>query len=225
MGRHLGRTTSIAAAAGKAVVPRLPALAPDLNASVVAETLHRAIHGVGPLAPAAVAAERAGSTRAIIDEHIRYAGLQGLLTSVGGVFTSMVTIPANVTGLALLQTRMVAALAHHRGYDLEDPRTHNAVLACLLGEDKVDALVRTRRIPATPMALATAPVHDPGIARVLSAEVTAELVARVGGKRAALAVVRKVPLVGGVVGMGADGLTTYQVGAYAEEELRPRNRR
>jgi len=75
------------------------------------------------------------------------------------------------------------------------------------------------------MALATAPVHDPGIARVLSAEVTSELVARVGGKRAALAAVRKVPLVGGIVGMGADGLATYQVGAYAAEELRPRNRR
>ena len=221
----MGKGSSITAAAGRAVVPRLPALAPDLNASFVGETLHRAIHGVGPLAPAAVAAEKAGTTRRIIDDHVRLAGAQGMLTSVGGVFTAIVTIPANITGLALLQTRMVAAIAHHRGYDVEDPRTHNAVLACLLGEDKVDALVLAAKIPATPMALATAPVHDPGIARVLSAEVTSELVARVGGKRAALAAVRRVPLVGGVVGMGADGLATYQVGAYAAEELRPRNRR
>ena len=51
------------------------------------------------------------------------------------------------------------------------------------------------------------------------------LASAVGGKRAALAAVRRVPLVGGVVGMGADGLATYQVGAYAAEELRPRNRR
>ena len=221
----MGKGSSITAAAGRAVVPRLPALAPDLNASFVGETLHRAIHGVGPLAPAAVAAEKAGTTRRIIDDHVRLAGAQGMLTSVGGVFTAIVTIPANITGLALLQTRMVAAIAHHRGYDLEDPRTHNAVLACLLREDKVDALVLAAKIPATPMALATAPVHDPGIARVLSAEVTSELVARVGGKRAALAAVRRVPLVGGVVGMGADGLATYQVGAYAAEELRPRSRR
>lgn len=206
-------------------MPRLPVPAPDLNASFVDEALHRAIHGIRPLAPATVVAQSARDVDAIIDDHVRLAGAQGMLTSVGGVFTAMVMVPANITGLALLQLRMVAAIAHRRGYDLADPRTRNAVLACLLGEDKVDALVLAKRVPATPMALATAPVHDPEIARVLSAEVTAELVARVGGKRAALAAVRKVPLVGGIVGMGADGLATYQVGAYAAEELRPRNRR
>jgi hypothetical protein len=221
----VGKASSITSAAGRFVAPRLPALAPDLNASFVGEALRRAIDGVGPLVPAAVAAENAGGTRRIIDDHIRYAGAQGMLTSVGGVFTAMVTIPANITGLGLIQIRMVAAIAHLRGYDLEDPRVQNAVLACLLGEDRVDALVLARKIPAPPMALATAPVHDPEVARVLSAEVTAELVSRVTGKRAALAVVRKVPFVGGVVGMGADGLATYQVGSYAARELRPRNRR
>lgn len=206
-------------------MPRLPVPAPDLNASFVDEALHRAIHGVRPLAAATVVADNARDVDAIIDDHIRLAGAQGMLTSVGGVFTAMVMVPANITGLALLQLRMVAAIAHRRGYDLDDPRTRNAVLACLLGEDKVDELVAARKIPAPPMALATAPVLDPDIARVLAAEVTAELTARVGGKRAAIAAVRKVPLVGGIVGMGADGLATYQVGAYAAEELRPRSRR
>lgn len=206
-------------------MPRLPVPAPDLNASFVDEALHRAIHGVRPLAAATVVADNARDVDAIIDDHIRLAGAQGMLTSVGGVFTAMVMVPANITGLALLQLRMVAAIAHRRGYDLDDPRTRNAVLACLLGEDKVDELVAARKIPAPPMALATAPVLDPDIARVLAAEVTAELAARVGGKRAAIAAVRKVPLVGGIVGMGADGLATYQVGAYAAEELRPRSRR
>jgi EcsC family protein len=206
-------------------VPRLPVPAPDLNASFVDEALHRAIHGIRPLAPARDVAESARDVDAIIDDHVRLAGAQGMVTSVGGVFTAMVMVPANIAGLALLQLRMVAAIAHRRGYDLADPRTHNAVLACLLGEDKVDALVLAKKVPATPMALATAPVHDPEIARVLAAEVTAELAARVGGKRAALAAVRKVPLVGGIVGMGADGVATYLVGSYAAEELRPRNRR
>ena len=103
-----------------------------------------------------------------------------MLTSVGGAFTAMVTIPTNITGLALIQARMVAVIAHLRGYDLEDPRVRNAVLACMLGEDKVDALVKARKIPAPPMALATAPVHDPEIERVLCAEVTSELVTKVG---------------------------------------------
>lgn len=220
--------------AGRYVAPRLPALAPDLNAGFVREALHRAIHGVGPLAPAAVAAQRrlqdAGGHRrralnAIVDDHVRYAGAQGMLTSVGGAFTAVVTVPTNITGLALIQARMVAAIAHLRGYDLDDPRVQDAVLACLLGEQRVDALVRDQKIPAPPMALATAPAHDPDTHRVLAAEVTAELVAKVTGKRAAVAVTRKVPIVGGVVGMGVDGFATWRIGDYARSELRPRARR
>ncbi|WP_082574809.1 MULTISPECIES: EcsC family protein [unclassified Nocardioides] len=220
--------------AGRYVAPRMPALAPELNATFVQEALRRAIHGIGPLPPAARTAERQldehdgkvkKAIRSVIDDHVRYAGAQGMLTSVGGAFTAMVTIPTNITGLALIQARMVAVIAHLRGYDLEDPRVRNAVLACLLGEDRVDALVRASKIPAPPMALATAPVHDPEIVRVLSAEVTSEMVTKVAGKHAAIAVARKVPVVGGIVGMGVDGVATYQIGHYAAGELRPRTRR
>lgn len=230
----MGARTSITAAAGRYVAPRLPALAPDLNASFVREALNRAVHGVGPLPSAASTAEKAlreaggrdrRAVRSVVDDHVRYAGAQGMLTSVGGAFTAMVTIPTNITGLALIQARMVAVIAHLRGYDLEDPRVRNAVLACMLGEDRVDALVRSREIPAPPMALATAPVHDPEIERVLCAEVTSELVTKVAGKHAAIVVARRVPVVGGIVGMGVDGFATYQIGRYAGGELRPRARR
>ena len=190
----MGAKSSITAAAGKYVAPRLPALAPELNASFVREALHRAIHGIGPL-PLGRRDGREGScarpraatkraVRAVIDDHVRYAGAQGMLTSVGGAFTAMVTIPTNITGLALIQARMVSVIAHLRGYDLEDPRVRNAILACMLGEDKVDALVEARKLPAPPMAIATAPVHDPEIERVLCAEVTSELVTKVAGKHA-----------------------------------------
>ncbi|WP_345521338.1 EcsC family protein [Nocardioides conyzicola] len=230
----MGAKTSMTSAAGKYVAPRLPALAPELNATFVREALNRAIHGIGPLPSAPAAAEKAlretkgnrkRAVKAVVDDHIRYAGAQGMLTSVGGAFTAMVTIPTNITGLALIQARMVAVIAHLRGYDLEDPRVRNAILACMLGEDRVEALVKARKIPAPPMALATAPVHDPEIERVLCAEVTSELVTRVAGKRAAIMVARKVPIVGGVVGMSVDGFATYQIGRYAGGELRPRNRR
>jgi hypothetical protein len=230
----VGAKSNITSAAGKYVAPRLPALAPELNATFVREALHRAIHGIGPLPSAAATADKAmreakgrqkRAIKAVVDDHIRYAGAQGMLTSVGGAFTAMVTIPTNITGLALIQARMVAVIAHLRGYDLEDPRVRNAVLACMLGEDKVEALVKARKIPAPPMAIATAPVHDPEIERVLCAEVTSELVTKVAGKHAAIAVARKVPVVGGIVGMSVDGFATYQIGRYAGGELRPRARR
>ena len=42
---------------------------------------------------------------------------------------------------------MVAGIAHLRGYDLDDPRVRNAILACLLGEDAVKSLVKKRKLP------------------------------------------------------------------------------
>ena len=222
------------AALTKHVAPHVPRLAPELTASFVREALHRAIHGVGPLPAAAVAADKQlrehqgnveRAVHAVIDDHVRYAGAQGLVTGLGGVITAAVMIPANVTGLALIQARMVAAIAHLRGYDLDDARVRNAILACMLGEDQMNDLIKRKLLPAPPMALATAPVNDPELDRVLSAEVTSDLITQAGGKRLAITIGRRVPLVGGVFGMGIDGVDTWKVGRYAGRELRPRARR
>ena len=139
--------------------------------------------------------------------------------------TVAITIPANITGLALIQCRMIAGIAHLRGYDLDDPRVRNAILTSMLGEDVVNALVKKRKLPAPPMAIATAPLHDPDLDRIISAEVAAELITKVAGKRLAITIGRRVPIVGGVFGMGADAYVTWQVGRYADRELLPRARR
>lgn len=219
---------------GQHVAPHVPRLAPDLTHSFVRESLHRAIHGVGPLPPAARAADKqleeqhghvGRAVGEVIENHVRYAGAQGLLTGLGGVVTATVTIPANLAGLALVQARMVAGIAHLHGYDLDDPRVRNAILTCMLGRQLVDERIKTRTLPGPPMAIATAPVHDPDLDRVLAAEVASDLIQRVGGKRLAITIARRTPIVGGAFGMGADGWATWRVGRYAADELRPRGRR
>lgn len=219
---------------GKRIAPQVHKLAPELTSSFVHEALSRAIHGVGPLPPAAAAAdaqlrEQGGdverAVHEVIENHVRYAGGQGFVTNIGGLATAALTIPANIAGLALIQCRLVAGIAHLRGYDLADPRVHNAILACVLGEDTVRSLVKRRRIPAPPMAIATAPAHDPHLDTVMAAEVTSELLTKVAGKRVVTTVGRRVPVVGGIVGAGADAYATWQVGRYADRELRPRTLR
>ncbi len=228
-----GVTRKVGAHVGKQLAPRITDLAPGFSSSFVRETLHRAIDGVGPFPPAAAAADkqladaggnRKKAVRAIIDNHVRYAGASGLVTNLGGLVTMTVTVPANLTGIALIQFRMVAAVAHLHGYDLTDARVRNAVLVCVLGEESVNSLLKAKQIPAPPMAIATAPVHDPALDAVVSAEVARGLVARVTGRRLASTVSRRVPGLGGVVGMGADGWATYKVGTYAERELLVRKR-
>ena len=93
-----------------------------------------------------------------------------------------------------------------------------------LAVDQVGELVKKRKLPSTPMAIATAPVHDPTIDRVISAVVATDIIARVAGKRLATTLGRKIPVVGGVVGMGADGYATWRVGRYADREMLPRRR-
>jgi hypothetical protein len=230
----MGATSKAAGALGKQIAPRIGVLAPGLTTSFVREALHRAIVGVGPLPPASKAAEaqlkeQKGNVELavheVIENHVRYAAAQGFATNLGGLVTAAVMIPANVTGLALIQSRMVAGIAHLRGYDLDDPRVRNAVLTCMIGEDTVEALVRKRKLPAPPMALATAPLHDPDLDKLISAEVASELISRVAGKRLATRVGTKIPLVGGFIGLGADAYLTWRVGRYAERELLPRARR
>jgi hypothetical protein len=135
------------------------------------------------------------------------------------------TVPANITGLALVECRMIAGIAHLRGYDLADPRVKNAILVCMLGEDSVADLVKARKLPAPPMAMATAPAHDPSLDKVISALVASALVSKVAGKRAASSAARRVPVVGGFVGAAVDGHATWKVGRYAERELLPLARR
>jgi hypothetical protein len=147
------------------------------------------------------------------------------VTNLGGLATMAFAVPTNISGLALVECRMIAGIAHLRGYDLADPRVRNAVLVCLLGEETVRQRVKDKLLPAPPMALATAPTHDPTLDRVVSAEVASDLVSRVAGKRLVSTVGRRIPLVGGLVGMGADGYATWRIGRYAERELLPLARR
>jgi uncharacterized protein (DUF697 family) len=214
---------------GKRVAPRIQRAAPNVSSGFVRETLRRAINGIGPLPPATEAARKKlddehgdvdRAVRAVVSRHVKYAGAQGFVTNIGGLLTAVVTLPANVAGLAAIQCRMVAAIAHLRGFDLDDPRVRNAIIACLIDEDEVPKLVKRKRLPDTPHGLAHAPSYDPEVERTVAAEVAAELIARATGRRLATMVGRRMPIIGGVVGMGADGWSTWQVGRYAARELR-----
>ncbi|MGZ5401134.1 MAG: hypothetical protein ACXWDM_14085, partial [Nocardioides sp.] len=101
----------------KRLAPRMAELAPGLTTTFVREALRRAIDGVGPLPAAAEAAdtqlaEQRGNVERgvheVIENHVRYAGAQGFITNLGGLITAGVAIPANVSGLALIQCRMIA---------------------------------------------------------------------------------------------------------------------
>ena len=215
---------------GAALAPKVTQIAPNLSAAFVHQALAKAISGVGPLPAAAAAADKqleqndgdvARATHDVIENHVRYAAAPGFLTNLGGLVTMAVTIPTNITGLALIQCRMAAGIVHLRGYDLDDPRTRAAILACLLGEERMLAMVRKRELPGTPMEIAESSTYAREVDVVLANEVASELITRAAGKRVATQVGRRVPIVGGAVGAGTDAFTTWRVGRYVEREFLP----
>lgn len=223
----------VALSVGSVLAPKVVEFAPGITSSFVQVALTRAIVGAGPIPGAAAAAEKQledhhgdvdAAIRELIEHHVAFAAAGGFATNLGGIVTAAVTIPANLTELTVVQAHLVAAIAHLRGYGLEDPRIRNAILVALMGGDRVDKLVRQSRLPAPPMGLATAPVHDPALTKQITALVATEMIARMTGKRLALTIGKRVPVVGGVVGGGADAYQTWQIGRYAKRELLPRAR-
>lgn len=204
------------------------ALVPQVASGFVRAVLDKAIDGVGPLPSVAEYAggrlaahggvvEKAVSS--VIRSHVSIAGVQGFATNIGGIAIAAATVPANVVGVTLVQCHLAASVAWLRGYDLEDPRVRNAILMVMLGKEAVKEMIADKKLPSTPMVIATSPVHDPELDVAIAKTVTSELVGRTLGRRALMLAGKRVPLLGGAVGAGADGFTTYLVGSYAQSEL------
>jgi uncharacterized protein (DUF697 family) len=160
--------------------------------------------------------------RDVLDQHVRLAGAQGFVANVGGVAVMAIAIPANLAGVGLLQVRMVAAIQHLRGYDVNDSRVRTAALMTLLGEDDVKAAIKRGEFPGHPHDVAVAAGDtDQRLLERVGSEVTQALVTRVGGKHATLAVTKRIPVLGGVVSAGVDAFSTYMIGRYADREFPP----
>lgn len=229
--------------AGGAAFTRFGVLPQGPTAELVHQALHHAVAGIGPLRGAAEAGDRAlksagGDVDEAIDRllrvHLALAGAQGFVTNLGGLVTAAWSIPANIAGLALVQVRLVAAIAHLRGYDLADTRVRNAVLATLLGRATTRRLVAASKLPGSPRQIAVLSQGDQTRAipegripraartpldRTVGAQVATTLLAEVGGKRFAGFLARRVPVLGGVVGGTSDAWNTRQLAAYARSEL------
>lgn len=201
---------------------------PQFTSRLARTAFDKALDGVGPIKGAVEEAEaqlkEAGgdperAIQEIISDHVRMAAAEGFVTNLGGLVTMAVLVPTNIAGLAMLHCRMVAAIAHLRGYDLADPRVRNAVFATILGQDVVKDLTNSKKLPDSPRGIATGKTMDAQDADTISAAVVAELVARAAGKSTFSFLGKRMPVLGGVVGGVTDLWATRRIGKYAAKEL------
>ena len=220
-----------AADIGGALVSIVPVVASGPTANALRHVADYAVNGVAKLPGAREAAATAlgrqrGGAEAAIDAvsraHTSMAGAQGFVTNLGGTITALAGIPANLAAVTVIQTRMVAAIAHLRGYDLDDPRVRQAVWITLLGRRTAEALVADGRLPSTPQGVATAPVSDDALEQQIAEQVLGALLGRAGTKQTVAFIGKRIPAVGGGVGLATDGYTTWTVARYARQQFVPR---
>jgi uncharacterized protein (DUF697 family) len=224
----MGITGSLARHGGRFAAPRIGKIAPGFTSGFLQKVLARAIAGVGPLDGAAEVADKAlaeengnvhHAVDALIRSHTRLSGAQGFVTNIGGLVTMAVTVPANVTGLVMVQLRLHAAIARLYGHDLDDLDVRAAVLTTLLGHEQTEKLVRKGDLPGNARWLLKGDPNSQETMERVSAQVAATLVGFLGGKQLATLIGKRVPLFGGVVGAATDARATKRLGRDAARDL------
>lgn len=180
-------------------------------------------HGAGPLVGSAAygdarladTGDRDAAIALIIRESCLATGGTGFVTGFGGFLALPLTFPANVAGNLVVNSRMVGAIAHLLGHDVDDPHTQASILLTVAGADADKVLAELgvdvgdsgshdaiRRLPVP-------------VVREINRRAGIFLVAKYGGKRLAFTAVRAIPLVGGLVSGGIDASLTQYVGGLA----------
>lgn len=203
------------------------AVAEGVTADVFHEILALAIDGKGKLPGAKRAAQQLlrqlndaeSAIGRMIANHVAMASGQGFVTNWGGFLVSLVTIPANLAAASFLQARLVAGIAHLRGYELSDPRVRTAILMVMLGPGGNADLVSKGVLPSSPMVVATAPVFDARLDGQVSKALLDRALNQMTGKRFGVWIAKRVPFVGGGVGAAVDGWATHQIAQHAVSEF------
>ncbi|HRW17926.1 MAG TPA: EcsC family protein [Dermatophilaceae bacterium] len=204
----------------------LAGMATDL----VERLLDAGIDGRGPFDSAADVARKArdGSSSdeaaidAIVRKHLATAAAGGFVTGLGGFITMPIALPVNVVEFYLVATRMVAAIAQLRGYDLAQPQIRTAVLLTLVGADADDLLKKAGVVGGLGAGgritnLAVQRLPGPAL-MVINKAIGFRLVSRAG--RGVLSRLGKgVPFAGGIIGAGLDGYLIKRIGDNAKAEF------
>lgn len=197
---------------------------------VVESLLDTGIDGKGPFDPAARVADAAlakhgGDVEKAVDEvvrdHLKLVAASGFLTNLGGFVTLPVALPANVIAFYMLATRMSAAVARLRGYDIADPRIRSAVLLSLVGADSQDLLAKAGMVAPTGRLTALAAQRLPGPALMVVNKAVGFRILSTAGKKTFSRFGKSIPLVGGAVGAGLDGWLMKQLGDHVRTEFPP----
>ncbi|HET9842705.1 MAG TPA: hypothetical protein VFQ01_11930 [Nocardioides sp.] len=189
--------------------------------------LDAGIDGLGPLRSASEIADLArrdtrtpeGAVKKVVRSHVVTGGVGGFVTSLGGFVTMPVALPANVVEFYVGATRMVAAIAALRGYDVDDPRVRTSVLLTLVGSEADEVLAKAGLSGGTGKMVGLVGQQLPPAALLMLNKAIGFRLLRGFGEKAFARLGRGVPLAGGVVGGGIDVWMMKRIADHALTEF------
>ncbi|WP_246943449.1 EcsC family protein [Bacillus pinisoli] len=140
----------------------------------------------------------------------------GFLTGLGGLITLPVAIPANIASVMYVQIRLIASIAHMRGYDLKDDQVKTFVFVCLTGQAATDILKQAGLKLGTALAKQAIKKIPGEVIKAINKAVGIRLVTKFGEK-GIINLGKAVPLVGGLIGGTVDGVGTNIIGNTAKK--------
>ncbi|MFC7677322.1 EcsC family protein [Paenibacillus sp. GCM10028914] len=140
----------------------------------------------------------------------------GFLTGLGGLVTLPAAIPANLASVLFVQMRMIAAIAHMGGYDLQDDKVKSFVYMCLCGNGVKDILKDLGIVIGQKLTKAAIQKISGSVITKINQKVGFRLLTKFGTK-GVVNLGKMIPLAGGLIGGTADGVSTAAIGKVAKK--------
>ena len=182
----------------------------------------KAVNGVAGLDSASELAEnymsKGGSRVDQANSLIRWqntkAGTSGFVTGFGGVITMPVTVPASISSVMYIQVRMIAAIAHIGGHDINDDRVKTLVYVCLTGNGAREILKDAGVVIGKKLTISAIKRISRRTLAAINRKVGFRLFTKFGEK-GAINLGKAVPFVGAVIGATVDSVSTNTIGNVA----------
>jgi len=148
------------------------------------------------------------------------AGTASFVSSIGGVLSLPISVPANLTSVTYIQIRMIAAIAQLRGHDIRDDQVRAIALACFLGTSLIDLAKGTGLQLGTYLAQQACKRVSGDALKPLNTALACRLAA-LTGTTAPVNLAKLVPVLGGVISGGVDAAVTRGYGKTAKRVFQP----
>lgn len=140
----------------------------------------------------------------LIKWQVTKSATSGFITGFGGLMMMPFSVPANIASVIYIQIRMIAAIAHMGGHDLQSDRVKSMIYICMAGNGAKE-LAKEASVKAGEKAL-----------RNISQKATGRIAESIGSK-GLTKITKAIPFMGGVIGASFDAVTTKIAGDIAKK--------